>query len=434
MKIVQQSKNNFAPIVQNIERDVTITTGGSTVPITVGSLNAFSTSGDVYHYMYNVYGINIESDVSLYSEPINSIDFSDWPSIRRSEGYNGYSRFFISNGKSTYRSKDLAFITLGNNESFNVGPVTVIPGTYADYSRQRVLSLCDAMPDNRVLENANANNRVNTEIFPHAAFTGICTHGGWPSQYIGGGIEGRRPVAITKRHVWNCGHYSSDIQVGNVLLWKTVDNQTVSRTVIQKINIFVETGGYVDAAIYLLDYDLPDTIKPLPIVGDWLYNFSNITEENFSMLPQCYGLTLWGNDGQFSPSLSLPLNDIVWDRKFYYPQTGPANINFENIILDKFNIIRVFNMNYSSFWESYENLPQYLTTTVGGKFYHYVTGGDSGSPIVVPVEDGWALCGIFSSNAHGSPETFNALINRLDIRAGISTGYTVTVASNPLAP
>lgn len=435
MKIIQQSKNNFAPIISNIAQSNVITIPSTLNEITVGSLIGFEKSDDVYHYKYTTTSSNTNNPISLYSDPPNALNFSDWPIVKRNESYNGFARFFVSNGKSTYRSKQLNFITLGSNHIYKVGPITTVPGTYADYSRQRVFSLCNAIPDNRVLENANANDRVNTEIFPHAAFTGVCTHGGWPSQYIGGGIEGRRPIAITKRHVWNCGHYTGDIQVGNILHWKTIDNQTVTRTVIQKINFFTETTWKWDAALYLLDYDLPDTIKPLPIVDDWIYNFLSITDTEYKTLPQCYGLILWGNEGHFSPGLTLPLSDIVRQRN---DNLAPGTYrSFEGITLDTLNSNNNIYLGFDEyFWNFDAAAPaEYRTrTNPSDKFYHAVLPGDSGSPIVVPVEDGWALCGIISSSAHCNPETFNALINRLDIRAGISTGYTVAVAPNPLVP
>lgn len=67
-------------------------------------------------------------------------------------------------------------------------------------------------------------------------------------------------------------------------------------------------------------------------------------------------------------------------------------------------------------------------------FYHNVRGGDSGSPVLIPVADSkWALAGIISGAMYSASAMNNLIAGLDDDVLGVSTGHTVTEASDPTA-
>ena len=204
----------------------------------------------------------------------------------------------------------------------------------------------------------------------------------------------------------------------DVYQFMDVNGTLRSATVINEVNFLQIEGNAFDFCIQLLDADLHESITPVLVAGNWIAPQYNITATTYDKCIQYASVMGWGNDGHISPYINTSLRDTT-------------------VQLDWFN-------NYTNIWESnftyagetltaYEiNRPHAFVQThsTGSKFYHNVRGGDSGSPVFVPVgTDGWAIRGI--NEASPSPAALNAFIRIVDAKHGISTGYTVTVAADP---
>jgi hypothetical protein len=287
----------------------------------------------------------------------------------------------------------------------------VVEGSYAEWSRDIILGIADAVPNDKWLDNSAPHLRVNLNTFPHAELTGIM----WSSR---GPISGRRFYAITPRHIFGCGHYGGDIQIGTVCKWLTADNQEVSRTVIGRYNLLQQGPSTLyDTAIYLLNEALPETIVPLQIMGDWCRTFTSTSVEITSYkILYGFGMMIWGNDGDWSPLCPFIIRTPLNNRHFGagFPFTSADGPFFSGL---------------GSFWDRYGR-PD-LSNVNGNKFYHDRRGGDSGCPMVMPCGNGWMLAGTADGEVVFSENFMNSIIATVDASAGVSTNLTVTVATDP---
>jgi hypothetical protein len=286
---------------------------------------------------------------------------------------------------------------------------------YYAYSLDRVATLFSAMTGPAIFAGGSLD-RAQSSVFPHACFTGHAFGGGWAD------AGGLRFTAVTKRHMVGCAHYGYG--VGQVVKFKTVDNQIVTRTIqeLWRPQIAAAYNSFIsDFQVFLLDADLPTTIRPVPVVGDWYRRFLNVDANTFIKVNQSANLIMWNNSGHATPGRlcdtfantygNTPVHVIdtlsVEPKKTQgFPEPGPLVL------------------------AGYESLDY---SNLSAEFYHHRYYGDSGSPVFAPVSEAaglWALSGIVSGSMW-TPSAMNEAIGRVDNKAGISTGYTVTVAPDP---
>jgi hypothetical protein len=176
-------------------------------------------------------------------------------------------------------------------------------------------------------------------------------------------------TAITPRHTVHAAHAVHG--VGDTLIFKTVDGTSVTRTTTHR---YVVPG--TDIVVFLLDSDLPASIKPMPLaptnIGDFLRN----------------------------PEYGVPL--LFADRN-----------NLMNAVL------------------SYQLTSDILSLTAPSGdmagFYDFPEEGTSGKPVMIPYSaTGLALLMTFTSPNHGPSyhaRDWPAIIAALDALGGVSTGY-----------
>ena len=166
--------------------------------------------------------------------------------------------------------------------------------------------------------------------------------------------------------------------------------------------------------------DLPVSVTPYPVVGDW-YPLANVVNTAGGLVyrdltyDMCY-LTVnqfrqaaFTYSCRFFNNFSSPL----------YPD-GEGEINGHFFTEATTTIIFFGNTHLHATFENFRSNP--------------ITG-DSGSPVFLPLPDyGLAFCcptttGDFGSSC--SESKLNAMILDVDANAGITTGHTVTVAPDP---
>lgn len=434
MKVIQRHPKLFAPQV-TLQRDLVVDAAASTLTVTHRQITVDEVTGSTGHNDYVVSGANLNGLTISQSSVADAVDASDYPRLKRSAGINQSVTVKFSNGRGETDPFQLVFSDLVS-PTFRTAPKTVIPGGYAEYSLGRVQSLFSSLSSPAMYGAGPAFLRAAPSIIPHEKLTGHVFYGGWGEHYeYAGPTFGRRFSAITPRHVLGCSHYGgSNYQVGTVLKFRTANNETISRTVVEALtwneiipDDYVPPGPsgltikQADIAIFLLDSALPESIQPFPVAGEWINSFlSGTTDTNIVACPQFFGIILFGNDGHICPAQTVFTSDI----EFSWP-----TVTWGEFPLTNKGTNLPCNSASSVSLNGYGDLAFDLPS---GDFYHQVRGGDSGSPILAPVTNGWAICGIYAGG-FWDPASLNHLISMVDSNAGISTGYTVTVAPNPVA-
>ena len=379
---------------------------------TIGDIVFDRVTSSEYHYEYLFEGAELSG---LQCDDAR-VDMTEFPVVKRAAGVNEVVVATFYNENSTTSPIRLDFT--------NVGPgVVIFPdsfepavGSYAKFSHDAVVALCDGLPVNTMFD--AGGNRHQGSLIPHAEFTGHVFDGS-----VGGAPPaGRRFAAVTPRHIVGLAHYF--YSVGMTIWFKTVGNVLVSRTIQKAFSGKTVTGlpsGRNDFSMYLLNEDLPETIKPFPIAGPWLHSIQGgATDSVFASLPQYFGLILWNMDGHLSPSMRISSAAI---------NNASNTVSYEGIELTAINTIIPGEGLPNNF--ATPNIEDWGYSSPESVFYHNVRGGDSGSLMIVPVADGeWAL-GDLISGTLWSGTVMNDIIALLDASAGISTGYTVTVAPDP---
>jgi len=417
MIILQTSEETLSPILSLAQNQI-ITTSAGTTELTHRSAVYNKSSTATYYNEYLALGNG--EQISIVSQSVvNALNISEFPKITRNSGVNSYVTAQFSNGRSTTNERVFDFRTI-NATNYNYPAHAAVAGSLLEITANIVGNLADAMTSN-VMWDTNSN-RAQTSVIPHQYFTGhVWKCPGYMAPGTTPGItnnqgSGRRFMAITKRHLQACGHYQ--YYVGETLLFKDINNNIISRQVIEVVCFNREIGSsLIDLSIYLLDQDLPSSITILPVMGAWGKGIVSETSETFTVCPQLAGILLTNNDGHLLPCIVAQQNDETFPKSAFTYQ----GLNFDRSKL------------YSAIGNRSSTIKSFPDDNVGDKFYHDVRGGDSGSPFLVPCLGGWCYASHLSNSNQPSSSLFNDLIAFIDARAGIATGYTVTVAQPPTA-
>jgi hypothetical protein len=418
----------FAPVINTSPKQVIISPGTQDTVTVSGVVFERSTSASFYND-FEITGSNIDglevlqsSDGVVYEAPLLSRDAGNISS-------NTSVKF--TNGRGT--TSDLIF----NFQTYNSGELisnakSLIPGSYADYSWNRVHAIFSQLtgggPDNhRVLD--SSGNRRHPSIFPHQSLTAQIMHHNHPY-----GAGSKRFVAITPRHVVGCAHYLWNANPPPVR-FRDVNNNLIVRTCIRSYNLIngpepKPGNGYFpsDIEIWLLDEDLPPSITPAPIVGDWFFNHTG-SNTSYNILPGAFGFFSFNQDSHICPCQLVSRYTGAVHRSGFesFTLAGEEFTGFE-LYVNPFGTLNSAQIEAVDL-EGFKNWNAFSLNNI---FYHAIRSGDSGSPIFFPVEGGWALGGSMISGTMWRPAGLNALIRAVDSLHGINTGYTVTVAPNPV--
>lgn len=217
-------------------------------------------------------------------------------------------------------------------------------------------------------------------------FTGI-------SVYNTRGGKDRNVTAITRRHVVNATHYS--LSIGDRVLFITKDNQRVERTIIGK-QIAQQYDYDTDLCVYLLDADLPETIKHYRV---------------------------WNELERLQKRSYTPLYKTQPEAPAGYDYYAPQSSNADNTGWSKMLVVE--NNKDVVLWIG----AQYPNET---RFSKGLGIGDSGSPTFFVLSAEPFLWGTLTQT-YRATTVFNKNINEtigvLDTAAGINTGYTLEVYS-----
>jgi hypothetical protein len=259
-----------------------------------------------------------------------------------------------------------------------------------------------------------------------------------PVRHLYDGFRGGG-IAITPRHVLTTHHFTGHSDQTEFTFLGT-DGTLVTRTVTGRcasgnpgIGKFDSHAIKLDGHLYTLNADLPASVAPMAIAShssipawaSWLWQpaMDNAAKPFLqALMSPCLVLDQLRRArityGHFQSFLSADQYFSYWG---HGPWDGLSAASWVRTGLDDWS--KASGPTLFPGFESMLFVPQ---------------GGDSGSPVIYPRADGsCVLVGLLStSNALAWPaqnSILNAMIASADANAGISTGYTVTVAPNPIA-
>ncbi len=247
------------------------------------------------------------------------------------------------------------------------------------------------------------------------------TTGSWQAQRAG--------TAITERHVLAAGHYP--LAYGAQLRFVDAAGDLHTRTV---IGSFIAGAGFaIDWQIVVLDSDLPGTITPMKIPGDWM-------TQNEVPPPFLGGNGAYRVGGvavrldQFKQCKAALVGSTLGETYGYYIQQSYGGVSHAPF----------FSTGYITGDAS--ALSVNLLSSLDPAYFSEPISGDSGSPVMVVIDDEPILLFCFHSPISG-PRTWShngAVLNSLIVEADrnaiargnliTETGYTVSVASDPSLP
>jgi hypothetical protein len=355
-----------------------------------------TTSGSVYRYAYSV---DPESSFSG-SRPADAIVDTDGV-LTRNIGIDQSVEALFSNTTGT-TVRRLNFNTLGAGV-LETEVLGAVPDSYLEFSSAIVDALLTSGGSTAVYD--TSGNRNMASWWPHSAMTGV------PFTTSQSPTSGRFcGPAITKRHLLTANHFAPSI--GTIVTWKTASNIAVTSTVIGGA-----ACGWSDLRVVVLDSDLPDSITPFAIPGPWFGAATGnlLCMQHCGIFQNQSRVAGYAHAAQLSDGAVLETAPIAWsglNSSDFRPAEQLISTVFESVMLPDF--------------VAYSN-----------DFQHFGITGDSGLGWFIPISSGaWAVAGAFQS-PFGSPRLYEAVVNACitaaDTAAGVSTGYTVTVAPDPTA-
>ena len=266
-----------------------------------------------------------------------------------------------------------------------------------------------------------ANNRLwNTPSAGSAISTTL-----WPGLYWS---ENNTGALLTPRHWigvkhWETNDHSCYLGKGDKLLFVDGDGVSHERTIVGRCDIqaLVTGTAWPDWILLTLDSDLPASVPPFDIAGNWL------VEEYERPSGRIKGVGFQIN--QFKQ-----IGALSFDCTYNVPQyMGYAT----TMTLGEVTVTDVVS---GIVWDNFQSYKTYDVHPFHGMDKFIMTGiiGDSGSMIGMVAGDRAVLVSLFTGAYtgyliyEGSAPILNEAIRLADEDAGISTGYTVTVAEDPV--
>lgn len=284
-------------------------------------------------------------------------------------------------------------------------------GTVPAYLEAQVAALADSDPTKRGVEYFSTINHTSGVFVKNSSCWARAVDISCLSIGTGGafGFTTQRPgTLITPRHVVVADHYKPNM--GEQLRFLTPD------LILRTVTVTGQSGVFIDQRVLVLSADVTGC-TPAKVSGDWM--------------------TTREGDSYYSGGLALSLDKSrrISAALIGHPtelRSDQANGTYNGVSVTGQKMMSVYHdgvaTSYNPFFSDFTDIS---FSTVGG---------DSGSPCFAVVNgDLVVLTCWFTANSgpcswmgDGSNRVLNQMILDADANAGISTGYTVTVAPDPI--
>lgn len=365
--------------------------------------------------------VDSAKEIQVSTETPGICDIENFPSVARVSDGTGIVRVQVGRPSRNYR---LQFDTSGGASTSRATSPLVGGHIEHAWDLQKPLldapgakiGLFDSIPDGGSFINSLLSGGFNTS----------CWAGGWDWSGIGW-TPTKRMAAVTARHLVCAAHAAPD--VGETIYFLGTDEVPVSRSVLGVSPLFNESGPFLahDRAIVTLSSDLPGECAVYPVVASnfgqtcWLATYAGSAMESFHF----QGMRVTKNCevtviGDHKPEANYVI--ITVGGKYF---SEPVQ-DFYGLCTVNFPKEDLWDTRLGEWMIGYEN------------WWTEGVGDDSGSPGFFPIDgSSMALVGTLSNSAGGGglaeKSVLDILIQYADTDAGVSTGYTTTVAIDPLA-
>lgn len=239
--------------------------------------------------------------------------------------------------------------------------------------------------------------------------------------------QANSPTAVTPRHAVLARHFQTVTKGVSKARFVDSNGAVLTRTITGISDPLAGGSLDDDLVVVTLDSDLPETVTPLAVAGDWMRQAVTSTGGNAQQPGRFYaggyGFTINQNfqaigvtfGSALSLSYSFVLADVTYDETPFPDIVSSIQVNSGN----------------AAYYSVFDQLDGYEDFLVD------VASGDSGKPIFADVSGDPVLVAIFTLANSGTlvgvqdGDVVNALIANADADAGVSTGYTVTVTADP---
>lgn len=377
--------------------------------------------------------VSYPSSFSVAIEPLtDNVTASDTAGIFTVDG-GTQAKLLITGSRPGERDQVKKFTAGLSYSTTELYDITGYGDSWIQDHNDRLEALFPETPENIYTDNASYNH--------HTDLGGRATRNtsAWFDQYRQAltALSTRQNTSvtmITRRHGLSAAHYAP--LVGQVIRFRTADNQLIERTVVGL------NAGHLpndfwgnDRCLVTLDYDLPSTITPMQVVGDWYTGIPDVVEE--------WGInnTSIQNKGGWGPyALWVDTQSVVYASSWSCaPSLGgySADVVVGGVNFGQEEQYRATQYHPDSVIDQPTRTPN---TSQGPNFCAnvlYPYGGCSGGPVMFPHEDNTlSLILVWGSNENGSgavgwTSALNAMIARSNAALGISGTYTVTEGPSP---
>lgn len=376
---------------------INVVEGGSSSSSTYGGAQVQTITAGSAHWDYSV---NLATNQAVTAEsPSGDTDVSDFPILRRSTGFSGTATAILRRGNFN-RTVTLDFSDRAG-ESTKSTTGLAAGASYLRYSHDWLVSLLAGEGSMDVFVEGNRN----TDCWAAGEdLTGIPFSTSAGAQKCG--------ALITRRHLVGVRHYM--LSVGDSVTFRNAANVSYTYTIVGRS----AGGGIVgDAVVYTLSSDVHASIADYPVAGRWLH-VTDSSGVSHTTRRQLVGVFI--NQDRRASFVQWANYEATSEHKFS-GLVGDMTVN--NAV-----VTAAFQSIFST--QQLPELVEFSGYSIGAR------AGDSGAAVFVPVDGGIALAATMTSPQSGPffDEAFaNALIVSADSDAGVSTGYTITVAPDPTA-
>lgn len=429
MRMQQKDRKYYTPEYE-LSVATNETSGGSTSATTdVDDVERSVTTGTS---TYQTLSLSFGDELTLTNLTPGHVDVSSLPIVSPVSASSNGGMLRLTNNQGVKRDFTVSF-----NRATSA-TVYLPTGYAADSATDHCWSLIESELISTDLDLFSSVNH-STQTY---TLNGSCWASGWDfsgvSVWNSRSGDFKRPItAITRRHCWGAWHYR--LNIGDTVRFRRPDGTVDTHTIVGRIpgsNFastieYHENYGVIDYCVYTLDSALHDDIAVYEIGGDWVTKIISEPSEN-RPIDTGYGFNSW------SPSTSYVIGGLLrlnQNREVsicpnagidaYAVQTTNS-IDFEGHTLPR----------HAYWFRLLPIIPGFLTPTYDD-WYLDVETGDSSSPVFTPTAaDTLVLCTVLTSYVGGmmpNEEKLNKLILVSDAEAGVSTGLTVTVATDPTA-
>lgn len=227
-------------------------------------------------------------------------------------------------------------------------------------------------------------------------------------------FQNNSPSLITPRHAVNVRHHGVAVKDLSKVRFLANDGQIHTRTVIGVSDPITNGGLSDDLVLLTLSSDLPATVVPFEVAGEWMRTqLGQIGDNSWEFTSGSYG---------FSVNQNFQAAVVMFGRGISKYNMSKVGGHFLSI---------AFNCGSAATSTANTQLDNYVDFTLN------VYGGDSGKPLFVRHDGKSVIASLFTGVSFGpfigaeNGQVVNDMILSADTDAGVSTGYTVSIVSNP---